>query len=174
MTDTPSVFSTAFVSTVKNFNGAGFYCFQNVVRVHRRGMSAEAHFLSIHFTKEVGYTSWHRDKNMADGEFRVSEKERERLVAKEVAEFPIETPKYTTYLLNPAINLSQSNRSEVVGQMSDITEEFREQHPEGNFEDWIEFYFKKYGGEEQLEEATEMVYPMVEKMKKHSNRLIEI
>jgi hypothetical protein len=102
---------------------------------------------------------------MPDDEFRISEEERERLVAEEVDEFPIDTPKYTTYLLNPAINLSQSNRPEVVGQMSDIIEEFREQHPEGNFEDWIEFYSEEYGGEERLEEATEMAYPMVEKMK---------
>jgi hypothetical protein len=43
---------------------------------------------------------------MPDDEFRISEEERERLVAEEVDEFPIETPKYTTYLLNPAINLS--------------------------------------------------------------------
>ena len=102
---------------------------------------------------------------MPDDEFRISEEERERLVAEEVDEFPIDTPKYTTYLLNPAINLSQSNRPEVVGQMSDIIEEFREQRPEGNFEDWIEFYFEEYGGEERLEEATQMAYPMVEKMK---------
>jgi len=102
---------------------------------------------------------------MPDDEFRISEEERERLVAEEVDEFPIETPKYTTYLLNPAINLSQSNRPEVVGQMSDIIEEFREKHPEGNFEDWVEFYFEEYGGEERLEEAAETAYPMVKKMK---------
>lgn len=102
---------------------------------------------------------------MTDDEFRISEEERERLVAEEVDEFPIDTPKYTTYLLNPATNLSQSNRPEVVGQMSEIIEKFREQHPEGNFEDWIEFYFEEYGGEERLEQATEMAYPMVEKMK---------
>lgn len=74
-------------------------------------------------------------------------------------------PKYTTYLLNPAINLSQSNRPHVVGQMSEIVEEFREQHPEGTFADWVEFYYEEYDGEDRLEEATEMAYPMVEKMR---------
>lgn len=98
-------------------------------------------------------------------EFRISEEERERLVAEDVEEFPFDTPKYTTYLLNPAINLSQSNRPEVVGQMSDTIEEFREAHPEGTFEDWVEFYFEQYSGEERLEEAADKAYPMVEKMR---------
>lgn len=102
---------------------------------------------------------------MTDEEFRISEEERERLVAEDVEEFPIDTPKYTTYLLNPAINLSQSNRPEVVGQMSDVIEEFRQKHPDGTFEDWVRFYFEEYDGEERLEEATEKAYPMVEKMK---------
>lgn len=97
--------------------------------------------------------------------FRISEEERERLVADDVEEFPFDTPKYTTYLLNPAINLSQSNRPEVVGQMSDIIEEFREAHPEGTFEDWVEFYFEEYNGEERLEESAKKAYPMVEKMR---------
>jgi len=98
-------------------------------------------------------------------EFRLSEEEREQLVAEEVEEFPFDTPKYATYLLNPAINLSQSNRPEVVGQMSDIIEEFGQEHPEGTFEDWVEFYFEEYDGEERLEEAVEKAYPMVEKMR---------
>ena len=100
-----------------------------------------------------------------DDEFRISEEKRERLVAEEVEEFPFDTPKYTTYLLNPAINLSQSNRPQVVGQMSEIIEEFRQEHPEGTFEDWVEFYFEEYDGEERLDEAAEMAYPMVEKMR---------
>ncbi len=100
-----------------------------------------------------------------EDEFRISEEERDRLVADEVEDFPIDNPKYTTYLLNPAINLSQSNRPHVVGQMSDIVEEFREKHPEGTFEDWVEYYYEEYDGKDRLEEATEMAYPMVEKMR---------
>jgi len=102
---------------------------------------------------------------MVDDAFRIGTEERERLVAEEVEEFPINTPKYTTYLLNPAINLSQSNRPEVVGQMSEIIDEFRTKHPDGTFEDWIEFYFEEYDGERRLEEATEKAVPMVKKMK---------
>lgn len=98
-------------------------------------------------------------------EFRISEEERDQLVADEVEGFPIDNPKYTTYLLNPAINLSQSNRPHVVGQMSDIVEEFREKYPKGTFEDWVEFYYEEYDGEDRLEEATEMAYPMVKKMR---------
>lgn len=101
-----------------------------------------------------------------EDEFRISEEERERLVAEDVEEFPFDTPKYTTYLLNPAINLSQSNRPHVVGQMSDVVEEFRHKHPEGTFEDWVEYYHDEYDGEARLEEATEMAYPMVNKMRK--------
>ena len=86
-------------------------------------------------------------------EFRISEEERDRLVANDIENFPVDNPKYTTYLLNPAINLSQSNRPRVVGQMSDIVEEFRKENPDGTFEDWVEFYYNEYDGEERLNEA---------------------
>ena len=102
---------------------------------------------------------------MTDDEFRISEKERERLVAEEVEEFPIEFPKYTTQLLNPANRFAQSTRDDVVGNMSELIEEFREKHPEGTFEDWVNFYFEEYDGEQRIEDATEKMYPMVEKMK---------
>ena len=102
---------------------------------------------------------------MVDDEFRISAEERERFVAEEVEEFPVDMPKYTTYLLNPAINLSQSNRPEVVGQMNEIIEEFRAKHPNGTFQDWVRFYFEEHDGEERLEEATEKAVPMVKKMK---------
>lgn len=98
-------------------------------------------------------------------EFRISEEERDRLVAEAVEEFPVDNPKYTTYLLRPAVNLSQSNRPRVVGQMSDIIEEFRQKHPDGTFEDWVNYYETEYDGDERLEEATEIAYPMVEKMR---------
>jgi hypothetical protein len=79
-----------------------------------------------------------------DDEFRISEEERERLVAEDVEEFPIEFPKYTTQLLNPANRFAQSTRDDVVGNMSELIEEFREEYPEGTFEDWVEFYFEEY------------------------------
>jgi hypothetical protein len=102
---------------------------------------------------------------MSDDEFRISEEERERLVAEEVEEFPIEFPKYTTQLLNPANRFAQSTRDDVVGNMNELSKEFREEHPEGTFEDWVNFYFEEYDGEQRIEDATEKMYPMVEKMK---------
>lgn len=102
---------------------------------------------------------------MSEDEFRISEEERERLVAEEVQEFPIEFPKYTTQLLNPANRFAQSTRDDVVGNMSELIEEFREEHPEGTFEDWVNFYFEEYDGEQRIQDATEKMYPMVEKMK---------
>ncbi|GAA0725748.1 hypothetical protein J2744_001010 [Halorubrum trapanicum] len=100
-----------------------------------------------------------------EDEFRISEDERDRLVAEEVEGFPVDNPKYTTYLLRPAVNLSQSNRPKVVGQMSDIIEEFRQKHPDGTFEDWVNYYKEEYDGDDRLAEATEIAYPMVEKMR---------
>ena len=102
---------------------------------------------------------------MPDDEFRISEEERERLVAEEVEEFPIEFPKYTTQLLNPANRFAQSTRDDVVGNMNELSKEFREKHPEGTFEDWVNFYLEEYDGEQRIEDATEKMYPMVEKMK---------
>lgn len=102
---------------------------------------------------------------MPEDEFRISEEERERLVAEEVQEFPIEFPKYTTQLLNPANRFAQSTRDDVVGNMSELIEEFREEHSEGTFEDWVNFYFEEYDGEQRIQDATEKMYPMVEKMK---------
>lgn len=108
---------------------------------------------------------------MTEDEFRISEEERERLVAEDVEEFPIEFPKYTTQLLNPANRFAQSTRDNVVGNMSELIEEFREKHPEGTFEDWVNFYFEEYDGEKRIEDATEKMYPMVEKMKEAFERV---
>jgi len=49
--------------------------------------------------------------------------------------------------------------------MNELSKEFREKHPEGTFEDWVNFYFEEYDGEQRIEDATEKMYPMVEKMK---------
>lgn len=102
---------------------------------------------------------------MPDDEFRISEEERERLVAEDVEEFPINFPKYTTQLLNPANRFAQSTRDDVVGNMNELSKEFREKHPEGTFDDWVNFYFEEHDGEQRIEDATEKMYPMVEDMK---------
>lgn len=102
---------------------------------------------------------------MPEDEIYISEEERERLVAEEIDEFPIDFPKYTTQLLNPANRFAQSTRDDVVGNMSELIDEFRKKHPEGTFEDWVDFYFEEYDGEQRIEDATEQMYPMVQKMK---------
>ncbi|MFC4990105.1 MjaI family restriction endonuclease [Saliphagus infecundisoli] len=100
-----------------------------------------------------------------ESEFMISEEERERLVAEGIEEFPVEFPKYTTQLLNPANRFAQSTRDDVVGNMNELIEKFREEHPEGTFEDWVDFYFENYDGQKRINDATEKMYPMVRKMK---------
>ena len=97
---------------------------------------------------------------MPDNKFGISEKERERSVAEEVEEFPVEFPEYTTQLLNPANMFAQSTRDDIVGSMNELTEKFREKHPERTFEDRVNFYFEEYDGEQRIEDATERMYPM--------------
>ncbi|MFB6211338.1 MAG: MjaI family restriction endonuclease [Halobacteriales archaeon] len=102
-------------------------------------------------------------------EVRISEEERERLVTGRGVEFP----KYTTQLLNPANQNAQSTRPKVVGQMSEIISEFQEKHPNETFEDWVEFYYSEYNGEERLEEASNQLFDMVEKMRENIEKIDE-
>jgi hypothetical protein len=66
---------------------------------------------------------------------RLSEDEREELVADIDPEFP----KYTTQIMNTANQNSQGTRPATVGQLNEIIEEYKEQYPEGDFEDWRQF-----------------------------------
>lgn len=98
---------------------------------------------------------------------RLSEDEREELVADIDPEFP----KYTTQIMNTANQNSQGTRPKVVGQLNEIIEEYKEEHPEGDFEDWKEFYFERYDGEENIEEATDKVFEMVVKMREAAEEI---
>lgn len=98
---------------------------------------------------------------------RLTEEEREKLVADIDPEFP----KYTTQIMNTANQNSQGTRPKVVGQLSEIVEEYKEEYPEGDFEDWKEFYYKEYDGEEKIEEATEKVFEMVVKMREAADEI---
>lgn len=91
---------------------------------------------------------------------RLSEEEREELVADIDPEFP----KYTTQIMNTANQNSQGTRPATVGQLNEIIEEYKENYPEGDYEDWIEFYFENYDGDDNIEEATDKVFEMVVKM----------
>lgn len=102
-----------------------------------------------------------------DEKIKISEEEREKLVTGEETEFP----KYTTQLLNPANQNAQSTRPKVVGQMSEVIDEFKEKHPNGTFEDWVEFYYSEYSGKERLEKAANRLFDMVEKMQRNIQKI---
>lgn len=98
---------------------------------------------------------------------RLSEDEREELVADIDPEFP----KYTTQILNTANQNSQGTRPDTVGQLNEIIEEYKEEYPEGDYDDWKEFYFENYDGEENIEEATDKVFEMVVKMREAAEEI---
>lgn len=98
---------------------------------------------------------------------RLSEEEREELVADIDPEFP----KYTTQIMNTANQNSQGTRPATVGQLNEIIEEYKQEYPEGDYEDWVEFYYEHYDGEENIEEATDKVYEMVVKMREATEEI---
>lgn len=98
---------------------------------------------------------------------RLSEDEREELVADIDPEFP----KYTTQIMNTANQNSQGTRPATVGQLNEIIEKYKEQYPDGDFEDWRRFYFENYNGEENIEEATDKVFEMVVKMREAAEEI---
>ena len=98
---------------------------------------------------------------------RLSENEREELVADIDPEFP----KYTTQIMNIANQNSQGTRPATVGQLNEIIEEYKEQYPDGDFEDWRQFYFENYDGDKNIEEATDKVFDMVVKMREAAEEI---
>jgi hypothetical protein len=98
---------------------------------------------------------------------RLSEEEREELVANIDSEFP----KYTTQIMNTANQNSQGTRPATVGQLNEIIEEYKETHPEGDYEDWVNFYFENYDGDDNIEEATDKVFEMVVKMREAAEEI---
>ena len=100
---------------------------------------------------------------------KLTEEEREKLVAEIDPEFP----KYTTQIMNTANQNAQGTRPPVVGQMSEIIEEYNAEHPDGDFEDWREFYYREYDGEERIETASEKVFEMVVKMREAAEEINE-
>lgn len=90
-----------------------------------------------------------------------------------VAQIDPEFPKYTTQIMNTANQNAQATRARVVGQMSEIIQEYKEKYPEGMFEDWEEFYYEEYDGEERIEEATEKLLEMVVKMREAAKEIDE-
>ena len=77
-----------------------------------------------------------------------------------LTEKEISFPKYTTQLMNLANSNAQGTRPKIVGQMSDLIQEF-----EGKtFEEWATWYQERYP--HAIEKATDKVFEMVESFKK--------
>ena len=70
-----------------------------------------------------------------------------------------EFPKYTTQLMNMAGQNSQATRPLVVGQMSDLIQEF----PGQTFDEWIMWYQERYP--DAIDNATDKIVAMLENFK---------
>lgn len=69
-------------------------------------------------------------------------------------------PKYTFFALNNAVKYSSANQQPTVGKITEIYEEFEEKHPDGDFQDWRNYYYNQYDGRQRLDEATDKAYEM--------------
>lgn len=86
-----------------------------------------------------------------------------KLKSKEIQEIlnenSYEYPKYSTQIINLANQNSQGTRPSVVGQMSDLIQEFK-----GNsIKEWEKWYLEKHP--DAIEKAVSRIYPMIENMK---------
>ena len=77
----------------------------------------------------------------------------------------LEFPKYTTQIMNLANQNAQGTRPKVVGQMSELINEF----PGKIFNEWAEWYQEKHP--ESIEMATEKVFHMVQCLKVAINEI---
>jgi len=68
-------------------------------------------------------------------------------------------PKYTTQIINLANQNSQGTRPKVVGQMSELIQEFDGK----KYNDWVDWYLDKHPT--AINNATKKVYDMVHKLK---------
>lgn len=74
-------------------------------------------------------------------------------------------PKYTSQVINWANQNAQGTRAKVVGQMSDLIQEFDGQ----TLEEWIAWYDKKMPN--AIETATDKIYDMVDKIRSASPQI---
>ena len=86
---------------------------------------------------------------------KIKNNEIQEIIKGEIIEFP----KYSTQLMNLANQNSQGTRPKVVGQLSDLIQEF----VGNNIDDWEVWYLNKKPN--AINDAVNKVYPMVEKLK---------
>lgn len=72
---------------------------------------------------------------------------------------PLNFPKYTTQIMNLANQNSQATRPKIVGQLSDLIQEFDGK----SYTEWIVWYANKYPN--AIEDATEKITIMIELLK---------
>lgn len=102
------------------------------------------------------------NQSSKDDNVVISGEERETIVRG----FSQDFPKYSTQLMNIANQNAQSTRPPVVGQISELLEDFRKEHPNGDYQDWKEFYLEENDGEERLDEATEKLLDMLHEFRR--------
>jgi hypothetical protein len=68
-------------------------------------------------------------------------------------------PKYSTQLINLANQNAQGTRPRVVGQMTELIQEF----PGNNYEEWVKWYKAKYP--KAISEATAKIFEMINNFK---------
>lgn len=85
-------------------------------------------------------------------EIKLKNAEIQEYVSAPIREFP----KYTTQLMNLANQNSQGTRPRVVGQMSDLIQEF----PGQTFEEWVMWYQEQYP--DAIDKATDRIIAMIE------------
>lgn len=71
-----------------------------------------------------------------------------------------EFPKYTTQLINLANQNAQGTRPKMVGQMSDLIQEFDGR----SYREWVEWYGRRMP--DAVENATERIYEMMENLRR--------
>ncbi len=87
--------------------------------------------------------------------FKIKTKELQEMISGETVEFP----KYSTQIINLANQNSQGTRPNVVGQLSDLIQEFDGR----THEEWERWYLEKMP--DAIESSVERIFPMIEKFK---------
>ena len=101
------------------------------------------------------------EKKEVSGSFKLKTSELIAEISGEAKLFP----KYTTQIINLANQNSQGTRPVIVGQLSDLIQKC----PHKEYQKWKEWYLKKQP--KAIDDTTEKVFDMVEKLKKAINQI---
>lgn len=98
-------------------------------------------------------------KDLGESVYMVKIKLKTEELIKNVVENTPSFPKYTTQIINLANQNSQGTRPKVVGQMSELIEDF----PGKDYNQWVEWYQAKHP--EAIDNATNKIQDMIEKLR---------